>query len=88
MVVGNSFINLFFDCPCFKENYILITIDLCKQQAFDADPKTIQKINFTENLRKNAKMFLIFKEVQETVLDISKSTVRVLGKISIDFFIC
>ena len=79
---------MFFDSPYFKENYKLITIDLCKQQALDADPKAIQKINFTENLRKNTKMFLIFKEVKETVLDFSKSTVRVLGKISIDFFKC
>ena len=46
----------------------------------------MQKINFNGNLRKNATMFLIFKEVRKTVLDISQGTVRVLGKISIDFF--
>ena len=27
----------------------MIAIDLSKQQALDADPKTIQQINFTEN---------------------------------------
>ena len=28
----------------------MIAIDLGKQQAFDADPKTIQQINFAANL--------------------------------------
>ena len=28
----------------------MIAIDLSKQQALDADPKTIQQINFAENL--------------------------------------
>ena len=35
------------DYPYFQENYKLIVIDLSKQQALDADPKAIQKINFT-----------------------------------------
>ena len=34
----------------FKENYKLIAIDLSKQQALDADPKTRQQIIFTGNL--------------------------------------
>ena len=33
----------------FKEYYKMIAIDLSKQQVLDADPKTIQQINFTEN---------------------------------------
>ena len=41
-------------CPLdynyFKKYYKMIAIDLTKQQALDADPKAIQKINFTENL--------------------------------------
>ena len=28
----------------------MIAIDLSKQQAFDADPKSIQQISFTRNL--------------------------------------
>ena len=28
----------------------MIAIDLSKQQALDADPKTMQQINFTANL--------------------------------------
>ena len=35
----------------------MIATDLSKQQALDADPKTIQKINFTGNLEKQLTMF-------------------------------
>ena len=38
------------DYNYFKKYYKMIAIDLTKQQALDADPKAIQKINFTENL--------------------------------------
>ena len=34
----------------FKKYYKMIAIDLSKQQALDADPKAIQKINFTGDL--------------------------------------
>ena len=35
------------DYMCFKKYYKIITIDLSKQQALNADPKAIQHINFT-----------------------------------------
>ena len=35
----------------------MIATDLSKLQALDADPKTIQKINFTGNLEKQSTMF-------------------------------
>ena len=38
------------DYNCFRNYYKMIAIDLSKQQAFDADPKAIQQINFTGNL--------------------------------------
>ena len=38
------------DYPYFKDSYKMIAIDLSKQQALDADPRTIQQINFTINL--------------------------------------
>ena len=68
----------FLDYPHFKEHYKLIAIDLSKQQKLDADPKRIQQINFTENLEKNATIFFIVEEAQETVLDFSKGTVKFL----------
>ena len=38
------------DYSYFKNCYKIIAIDLCKQQAFDADPKAIQQISLTANL--------------------------------------
>ena len=42
----------------------MITIDLIKQQAYDADSKAIQQINFIGNLNVNTTMFFII-EVQK-----------------------
>ena len=68
------------DYPYFKQNYITILIDLSKQQALDAAPRAIQKINFTTNLDRvgYATMFFIIDDAKETVLDFSQGTVRVL----------
>ena len=59
----------------------MITVDLSKQQALDADPKAIGQINFTANLERtgNTTMFYIIEEAKETVSDFSEGTVKVLG---------
>ena len=68
------------DYSHFKENYKMITINLIKQQALDADPRAIQQINFTANLDRegNTTMFFIIEEAKQTVLDFSQRTVKVL----------
>ena len=38
------------DYSYFKNTYKMIAVDLSKQQVLDADPRTIQQINFTANL--------------------------------------
>ena len=38
------------DYSYFKDHYKMIGIDLSKPQALDADPRSIQQINFTVNL--------------------------------------
>ena len=43
----------------FKNYYKMIAIDLRKQQVVDANPKSIQQINFTGNLERQATMFFI-----------------------------
>ena len=45
----------------------MITIDLGKQQALDADPKAIQQIIFTGNLDRaeGATMFFIIEEAKK-----------------------
>ena len=64
----------------FKDHYKMITTDLSKQQALDADPRAIQLINFTENLDRdeNTTMLFIIEEAKETVLEFSQGTVKVL----------
>ena len=58
----------------------MIAVDLSKQQVLDADPRAIQKINFTANLDRagNAKVYFILEEAKETILDFSQGTVKVL----------
>ena len=55
------------------KKYKLISIDLCKKQALNADPKAKQQINFTGHLDRDncAAMFFIIKKAKETVLDFS-----------------
>ena len=55
----------------------MIAIDLSRQQADDFDSKTIQQINFTGNLAKQATIFFIIEEAKEIVLDFSQGTVKV-----------
>ena len=47
----------------------MIAIDLCKQQALVADPKSIQQISFTGNLEQQATIFFIIEKAKETVSD-------------------
>ena len=63
-----------------KDYYKMITVDLSKQQALDADPRAIQQINFTANLDRagNTRIYFILEEAKETILDISQGTVKVL----------
>ena len=58
----------------------MISIDLSKQQALDADPRAIQQINFTTYLDRegNTIMFFIIKEAKGTALHFSQGTVKFL----------
>ena len=66
------------DYSYFKKYYKLIGIDLSKQQKLDADPKTIQQINSTENLDRgaNTQMFFVTEKAKET--NFSTGTTKVL----------
>ena len=54
-----------------KNHYKMITIDLSKQQALDADPKAIQQLRFIANLNQagNTTMFFIIEEAKESILN-------------------
>ena len=68
------------DYVYFKKYSKMIAIDLSKQQALDANPKTIQQFNFTANLNRaeNIRLYFIPEEAKETILDFSQGTVKVL----------
>ena len=59
-----------------KEHYKMIAIDLSNQQELDSDPKAIQQINVTGNLKQQATIFFIVEEAKETVLDFSQGNVK------------
>ena len=71
--------------PHFEEYYKLKCNVLTKEQKLDADPKTIQQINFIGNFNRaeSATILFIIEEVKETILDFSEGTVKVLR-----FFFC
>ena len=58
----------------------MIAIDLSKQQALDADPKAIQKINFTAKLCRegNTRFYFILEEAKKTVFEFSQGAAKVL----------
>ena len=68
------------DYSYFKDHYKMVSIDLSKQKALDADPRAIKQINFTANLERagNTMMFFIIEETKETVLNFPQGTVKVL----------
>ena len=68
------------DYPYFKDSYKMIAVDLSKQQALDADPRVIQKINFTANLDivGNTRIYFILAEAKEIKRGFSQGTVKVL----------
>ena len=70
------------DYSYFMDTYKMIAVDLSKQQALDADPRTIQQINFTANLDRagNTRVYFILEEAKETIVDILQGTVKVLSK--------
>ena len=76
---GDIYTGCFLDYLYFKKYYMMISTDLSKQQASHADPRAIQQVNFIGNLDQggNTTMSFVIEEVNKTVLDFSKGTVRV-----------
>ena len=70
------------DYAYFKDNYRLIAVDLSKQKALDADPRTIQQIVFQwvvggDNNTK-IRLYTILEQSKETILEFAKGTGKVL----------
>ena len=70
------------DYAYFKDNYRLISVDLSKQKALDADLRAIQQIvvqGFVigENNKKII-IYTILEKSKETILESAKETAKVL----------
>ena len=72
------------DYNYFNNHYKMTAIDLTKQQVLVANPKAIQRINFTGNLEQQAAMFFIIEEAKEIILNFLQETVKVLRMSSYD----
>ena len=71
------------DYGYFKDNYRLITVDLNKRKALDADPRAIQQIVFQGAVggANNTKMrlYTILEKSKETILEFAKRTAKLLS---------
>ena len=61
-----------------KKNYRLISVDLSKQKALDADPRVIQQIIFTGKASQNIVVYYTLEQSKETIFQFSKETTNVL----------
>ena len=63
-----------------KNYYKIITIELRKRQALDADQKAVQEVSFTGNLDRtgNTTLFFITNQEKETKLYLSRGNVGAL----------
>ena len=70
------------DYAYFKDNYRLITVDLSKQKALDADPRAIQQIVFQGVVgganNTKIRLYTILEQSKETMLEFSKGIAKVL----------
>ena len=66
------------DYDYFKKNYQLIAVDLSKQRELDADPRTIQQIEFIGMLKTRSNVFTILEKSKETILEFYKGTAKIM----------
>ena len=71
------------DFAYFEKNYKLIAADLSKQKILDADSRAIQQIIFTGKIRSTqgntrVKIYYILEQSEETILEFSKGTAKLL----------
>ena len=55
------------DYNYFKKHYKLVAVDLSKQKELDADPRSIQQIEFNYMLGTNSTIYWILEKSKETV---------------------
>ena len=65
------------DFDYFKKHYKLVAVDLSKQKELDADPRTIQQIEFKYMLGTNSTIYWVLEKSKGTTLEFYKGTVKV-----------
>ena len=65
------------DYNYFKKHYKLVAVDLSKEKELDADPRTIQQIEFKYMLGTNLTIYWVLEKSKETILEFYKGTVKV-----------
>ena len=65
------------DYNYFKKLYKSAAVDLSKQKELDADPRSIQQIEFKYMLETNSTIYWVLEKSKETVLEFYKGTVKV-----------
>ena len=66
------------DYDYFKKYYILIAIDLSKQQVLQENEDLIQQINFIGRLEEEPNVFIIIEKKEHTVLEFSRNFANVI----------
>ena len=66
------------DYAYFKKNYQIIAADLSKQQELDADPRSIQQIEFIGIVETASDIYTILEKSKETVLEFFKGTPKTI----------
>ena len=64
------------DFNYFDKHYKLVAVDLSKQKELDADPRTIQQIEFKYMLGTNSTISWVLEKSKETILEFYKRTVK------------
>ena len=73
---------MLLDYANFRDNYKLIAVDLSKQKALDADPRSIQQVVFQGVVGRDdgtkIRLSTILEQPKEAMLDFAKWTAKVL----------
>ena len=65
------------DYDYFNKHYKLVAVDLSKQKELDADPISIQQIEFKYMLETNSTIYWVLEKSKETILEFYKGTIQV-----------
>ena len=65
------------DFNYFDKHYKLVAVDLSKQKELDADPRTIQQIEFKYMIGMSSTIYWVLEKSKETILEFYNGTVKV-----------